>query len=496
MGGILALEITENKIKILEVMTTGEGLQPLRLDTIDLPANSVKDGIIVEPKLISDRLAVFLKANKIFTKSVVALINPPYVFTRLIRLPQNLSNSHIRLNLEAEINQYKTFSGKEKIIDFRKIEEISEEGVQKMNLIFGATLKALTNSYLKTLELAGLDLIGVDVPILSTIRLLDEADFKSSSLDVSLLILMGDKFIEMCIVKGNRPRYLHFVEIEMYDFQNDREKFIERVVSAIKLVVNFYQVRFIQGEQITRILIHPLDKKYDQIHTLLQPKLPQVPIQQSSPLNKIHIDKDKIKDPDELRFAYPCLLGTILRLENKDRPYNLNFLQEQRLKMFSHLIQVRLLFISLATLLITIIISLSWFLLRINFLQRRLHHLTLKTEEPDPELKEALVLKERKDVLDRQLREAEIIIRGKDEVVYFKNIAKAMVLAPQDLWLTDITLEKETKYLVLTGKSRTEKYLFEYISGLTNSGYFSSIKLLSSEAQIDTINFIIRCVTK
>ena len=492
MENVLGFEITEDKIRILELGVTEKGWEPIRLAKLVLPPNCIKEGIIAEPKLIANIIAAFIKENNIATKKAVALINPRYFFTRIMRLPYNLSDSQIRLNLEAELNQYQTFSGKATVIDFRNLEEISEEGIKKANLLFATTFKALTESYLKTAELAGLDLMGVDTSILSIMRLLDEVDFKSTSLDVTLLMLIGEKYLEMCILKGNRPRYLHSVEIDLSDFDKDRANFIDRLVSAIKLVVNFYQARFVQGEQIARILIHPLDAKCSQIHTLLLEKLPQIPVQLSNPLNKINLDKEKGIEPDELRFAFSGLLGANLRTENKAQPFNLNLLFEQKAQRRYRLNQTYLFSITLSAVLGAMIISLSWVALRINILQAKISRIAHSLEQPSSELSKVLSVREKNEILGRQIDEASSIAGGKKSL-YFNKLAKAMILVPKDLWLTDITNDKESKDLILAGESLTEKSLFDYKSSLSDVEYFDAVEITSSESKMEGIKFLIRC---
>ena len=496
MESVLGVEITEQKIKILQLNATEKGWEPIHLARMDSPPQSIKDGVIVKPKLIAEKISNYIKENKISTKKTVALINPRFIFTRIIRLPHVLNVEQVRLNLEAELNQYQNFSGKEVSIDFKKLEEVSEEGVKKVNVLFAATFKALAASYLKTMELAGLNLIDIDAPMLSVMRLLDGVDFKSLSLEVTLLMIIGEKDLEICILKGNRPRYLHSLEIDAYDYENNRIAFIDRLVSAIKLVVNFYQVRFIHGEEISRIIINPLETRYSQIQTLLQEKLPRIPIQLSNSLEKLRIDREKDIQLEDLKFSFSGILGAALRLENMDQPFNLNLLFEQRIQRQYHLNQTYLLSFSLAVVLTVMIISFSWVMLKIGILQAKVSRLKSNLEEPSLDLNRAISLKETKDVLQKQIYEATIILRGIKKPLYFNNVAKAMILAPKELWLADIALDKDSQYLVLSGQARTERSIFDYSSSLSSSNYYDSVELVSSKSEADTISFAIKCKTK
>jgi Tfp pilus assembly protein PilN len=496
METVLGLEFTEEKIRILEIGLSEKKLELLCLNIVDLPSVNLREGVIVEPKLLAERISKFLKENNISTKKAIALINHAYTIAKIIRLPANLSDAQIRLNVEAELNQYQAFAGREMVVDFKKLEEISEEGIKKVNVLFAATHKALSESYLKTLELAGLDLIGIDVPILSILRNLDEVDFKSSSLEVTLLMVIGQKYLEMCVIKGNRPRFLHSVEIEIYDLEKDKAGFIERLLSVIKLVVNFYQVRFVQGEPISRIIINPLDSAYKQVHTLLQEKLPQIPIQLSNPLGRVLADKEKFADTEALRFGFSGLIGAALRLEDKALPFNLNLLLEQRTQRQYRLTQTYLLFVSLVFILGIMVFSLIWIVLKINILQSKATYFNAQIEQPPQGLNKVLLVKEKNNILQKEIEEAALIINNVRGALYFKNISKAMVLVPQDLWLTEINLQEADKNLILSGESKTEKSIFDYVSLLSGSGYFGGVELVSSKGGSEAINFTIRCLLK
>ena len=491
MQAILGLEIKEEKIKILELTNQDAVFVVNRIDKISLPFGCLKDGLILNTKLVAEKLSSYLKANNITTKEAVVLLDSPYAFTKIIRMPHNLSDEQIRLNLEAELVQYRLFAGKEFVLDFKKIEEISEEGVKKANVLFGATFRQLSGSYLAALEAAGLDLIGMDVPILSMIRLLEGSDLKAPSLEVSLVVLIADKRLDMCILKGSRPRFLHTVEIDNVDFQKNQEDFISGLISAIKLVVNFYQARFIQGEEITRILISPLDARYSQVSALLKEKFTQIPIQEPSFLSRFRSD-DKSIQKDELSFSSVPLLGAALRVEGKAHVFDLNFLLEQKTKKQSRMNQMYLLFICLTFIFVLALISLFWLTIRMNISQAKIKQVNSQLTRPSSDLNSLLQIKQRENILTKQLQEASFIIGQSASEGYFKKIAKAMVLVPNELWLTDVLLGEEEE-LLLKGEAKVEKPIFKYVSGLSGSGYFDAVDLISSRSEEEAVVFTIRC---
>lgn len=496
MEAILGIEFIEGKARVFELINADRALEVGVIDQIILPVGSIKEGIVVEPKLVAGKISAFLKEKNIFTGKVVALIDPALAFTRIVRLPSNLSEEQININLEAELNQYRQFLGKEATISFNKLEEISEEGIKKINILFTAVYKAASKSYLNTFEAAGLDLVDIDVPILSLLRALDQTDIAADSLDVTLLMLIQDKQLEMCILKGNRPRFLHSVEIDTAGFDKDPQLFVERLLSMVKLVVNFYQARFVQGEEISRIVLNPLSAKFNQLHILLQEKLPHIPIQLSRPLNKVHVDQGKGIDIEDLRFGFSCLVGAALRLQGKEGVYSLNILFKEKAQRKNRLTQIYLISAALSVILAVTIIMLGVIFLRTYILQVRIARYAAKLKQRPQDFSRAIFAKERIDALEKQIGEAQAVSGAFKKPRVFYNIARAIVLVPADLWLTEVLMDKKSSVLTLNGQAIAEKPIFDYVSALSNSGHFMSVDLVSSRGHAKGVEFSIKCQIK
>lgn len=501
MEKILGLEIVDDKIKIIKLLPAHEAgkVVALHVATLPLPPQSLKNGIIVSQKLVSETISSFIKRNNITTDKVIALLNTSHVAARITLLPQNLNETQIKSNLETEINQYQVFSGKNNILDFKKIEEIIDEGVKKVNVLFIATHRELTESYLKTLSMAGLDLINVDVPILSLIRLLDGVDFSSASLDATLLVLLGDKNIDMCILKGNRPRFIHSIEIDSKNFDKDKTIFINRLVSAIRLVVSFYQERIVYREQITRVIIHPAQAFLSEVPELIKDRISGIPVQLSNPLSRLHIEKESLEShikAEDLQFSFACLVGAAFRVENKEAPYNLNLLHEQKSVLRNRFVQVYLLLTSLSIVLIVMLLIFGVLTFNMKMVDSKIRKITNVAQAPTPELTKALAVKKHIEGLSKQITESNFL-KERQKSSYFQYLAQAGVLVPMDLWLRRMTItiskEEGKSYLDIEGEARSENNIFDYISRLSKSDIFGSVELMSSKSGGETVQFSVRC---
>lgn len=493
---ILGLGFMGSSLEVLEATLTQNGLEVLLLKDFDLPDGLIKDGMVLNPKLLAEKITDFLKENKIITRKAVVLLDSSSVLSRITRLPHNLSSDEIKVNLEAETNQYKTLSGKEKSIDFKKIEEINEEGIKKINVLFVAAIKDLTGSYLKTAELSGLDLIGMDIPIFSVMRLLNGVDFSPSSLDVTLLIRLGENEMQMSVLKGNRPRFLYSVDLKTGDYDDKKDDFLERLVSAIRLVINFYQERYLHGENISRIIVSPLSVKFRLLHRLLQENLPQIPIQISNSLAKAHLSKEEPKIEEDLKFRFSSLIGAVLKAKENDNPFDLNLLSEAKKHQSKRLNLMRLLMLSLGFVLGFIGLIFIVILLRIFIIDANIAKLDNQIKNPSASLKKALLVNSRVDMLNAEIKESSLLARQCRKFSNFKNIAKAAILVPDGLWLTSMDIPQTREYLSIGGEAKTETPVFDYISGLSGCQYFSSVELISSKSRGNVIEFGLKCKIK
>jgi type IV pilus assembly protein PilM len=178
---VLGLDIETQGIKIVELKKTSLGIELVRAKILPLPDNSLKDGVIVGPKSIAKAIKDFIESNNILTKKAVGVINPSLALVRLLRIPF-MSEAEMRTILESEANQYIDFKHKEKVIDFCLLEEINEEGIKKVNVLFAAALKEVINTFIQVAEETNLELTTIDVANLAVIRTLYGVNIKPSSL--------------------------------------------------------------------------------------------------------------------------------------------------------------------------------------------------------------------------------------------------------------------------------------------------------------------------
>ena len=118
MEDILVFEFSDGFIKIAELNTQDKSLHIRHL--VSLSSEGIKNTSIVDPKTVAEAISSFLKSNNITSRKAFALVGPPNSITKIVRLPHNLSDAQIRLNLQTEIDQYRVFSGRIQFLTLEK----------------------------------------------------------------------------------------------------------------------------------------------------------------------------------------------------------------------------------------------------------------------------------------------------------------------------------------------------------------------------------------
>ena len=163
MANLLAVEINDDNIKIMEGSKKGNTLNVYKCVCVSVPINSIKDGKILSIDVIKEIIKKALLVNFIKTKRTIFIINSNSVITRKIELPYLKSNketkSMINFKLQelmaADLNQYK--------IMYKTTEIFASEGIKKAGyIVYGMPIK-IFNQYLELADKLKLDLAYLDI---------------------------------------------------------------------------------------------------------------------------------------------------------------------------------------------------------------------------------------------------------------------------------------------------------------------------------------------
>ncbi|OGX15061.1 MAG: hypothetical protein A2166_06490 [Omnitrophica WOR_2 bacterium RBG_13_41_10] len=500
---ILGLEIAPEGVRLLELKKAGQGISLVRAEILAVSAEFFKNGIISDAKSIAKVIKDYLEARNILAKKMVGVINPSLTLVRLVRIPF-MSEIEMKSMLEAEANQYVDFKNKEKVIDFCLLEEINEEGIKKVNVIFAAVLKNIIDGFIQIAQEANLDLIGIDASLLATIRALYGVNIKPASAEPLMLVVINPKDIQLCILKGNRPRFLHTVEIDIKEFVATKEEFLERLVFSAKLVLNYYG-RAIHGqEDIHSIVVSVNDISLKDIDKELTARLPGFVVEKANPLGRLKIDESNLsaETKEEINLGFAALIGASLRTEDPaDYPLSLNLVPLAKQRRLSIDRELALYASSLTALLAIFVVVASIFWLNSSWMQYKISRLSRQLQENNLSLGRIIRQHSKNIDLDQRINQGTQLITEaeKNKAMFSSNmLANVMLMVPDGLWLKEIYAQAEDESFTLTGSALNKTHILDYAESLNKKGYFNKVEPVFSgdQAQQETLEFTIKCQLK
>lgn len=500
---ILGFGIEAQGVKIVELKKTAKGIELLRADTIALVADSAQNANLTEAQSISVLLKKFMQINNISAKRAIGVIEPSSTLIRMMRIPF-MPKEEMKAILEAEVDQYVKFKLKKKVIDFCLLEEISEEGLKKINVLFAVALQEGVDNYLQLAKEADLELVGIEAATLSVIRALYGINIKYASLEPVILVIINTKNIDLCIIKNNRPRFLHTVDINIKEFITAKEEFIVRLVFSIKLVLNYYSRVIHAQEDVTNIVLVINDPSLEDVDKDLIGKFEGVSFKKADTLGRVIVNNSKFSQESTrgISLSFAHIIGAVLRLEDRnDYPLSLNLIPSEKQKTLKLSRELALYVSGLTVILSVFLIIASIIFVNNKLIKGKIAKLDEQIEQAAPQLERMAKEYSNNIDLEKRAKEAAGIISGVNDhksISPSDLLAQTMELVPDGLWLTDISLRLKEESLILTGNTLEGENIAEYANSLQSSNYFVKVEPVFSGAdtQKEAQPFAIKCSLK
>lgn len=207
MEKVIGLDIGSRVTKVVELeRVKGERPKLRSLGSAPTPTNALQSDSDLDLDKISHSIKALLDESRIKTRSVVASLPEPRVFTRVIEFPP-LKGEELQSALEWELERFIPLPRDKVKVSWMVLERSGDEegeGEGKMKILLVAAPKSLVNRYLSIVERAGLEPVAFESEILALVR----SFFSSEKVGpVSLLISLGAASTDLCIVDGGTIQF-------------------------------------------------------------------------------------------------------------------------------------------------------------------------------------------------------------------------------------------------------------------------------------------------
>jgi type IV pilus assembly protein PilM len=211
-SGAFGLDLSDLSVKVVQMKENNGSKEVVSFGSADISQESIVDGEIVKQENVVMAIKKSIKEagpKKIKTKKVICSLPETKAFLRIISLPE-MEASEIQEAIRWEIEANIPMSVDQVYYDWQVLDNknlTKEKG--KLSILVVAFSKKVINQFLETLELAGLEVVGMEIESIAQARsLLQENDERTS-----LVVDLGDRRTSLLVIIANIPCFTSSVPI-------------------------------------------------------------------------------------------------------------------------------------------------------------------------------------------------------------------------------------------------------------------------------------------
>ena len=501
MNAVAGLDISSKFIRVAILECSADKMDITSFYSIATPAGSIRDGTIIKPKQIAALLKDSFSKRGIRPDRASFTVSSPYALMRLIRLPHMLEKEY-RFAIEKEVSQYTIFQDKDMVIDLSSVEEIMEEGVRKSNVLFAVVPKEISLSYSSLANLLGCELVNIDVTALAIIRVLTQTNLNISFSDTAMLAILDVESLDIVVMKGSKPRFVHTAKIDLAEFQSNPDEFVAKLISAVKLALSFYQEKFAGGESVSKVVLCALNPEYRDIGVTLAGSLSDMAVETAGDIGKIFklrkgLTKDELAGLNS-EFL-PAIGSAVSEAKNMCMPAELSLISAEYFKKIAMARQFVFGGILLGFITLMLLMGNSVLYLKIKSVISRADGMQKQLEKAPLPNEKIINLREGMRISENALLEKSAFITGVEITPWHIIIAETLSRLSNGLRVISMSTDRPEEMTVI-GEAYSEDAIYKYIKNLRALNYFVKVELRSSQSakedDKELLRFNITCTVK
>ncbi|MFH0969061.1 MAG: type IV pilus assembly protein PilM [Patescibacteria group bacterium] len=209
--GAFGLDLSDLSVKVVQMKENNGDKKVVSFGSADISQGSIIDGEIIKQENVVMAIKKAIKGagpNKIKTRKVICSLPETKAFLRIINLPE-MREDEMQEAIKWEIEANIPMSADQVYYDWQIIDKnlIKEKG--KESILVVAFSKKVIGQFLETLELSGLEVVGMEIESIAQARsLLQENDERTS-----LVVDLGDRRTSLLVIIANIPCFTSSIPV-------------------------------------------------------------------------------------------------------------------------------------------------------------------------------------------------------------------------------------------------------------------------------------------
>lgn len=218
----IGIELAPERINIAQLRKQGQGYKVSTLHSHEVPEGIFQDGKIADAPAMAELIKTALAESKIKAENVATAVPMRESVIRIIPIPAELDDQELRdMVLNHEAGLYLPYPRDEVDLDYQKLGFFTDEdGIEKVQVLLVATRREITDTYLETFRVAGLNLDVLEINSFALIRIMREQLRQFGSQEAAVLVDIEFDSTEIAIIVDGVPQFSRTVPIGTYQLQS------------------------------------------------------------------------------------------------------------------------------------------------------------------------------------------------------------------------------------------------------------------------------------
>jgi type IV pilus assembly protein PilM len=217
---MIGVDIGSAFIKAIDVVKQKGHLAISAVGLVETPADTVANGVVVDPVAVGSALRSLLTSNNFKGKrAVISVGGQSSLAVRVVDLPK-MSDSELRRSMRLDLERHLPFPVEGTVHDFAKISPPDagpdDQGIE---VLLAAAQQPLIEGHVKVLDEARIYPIAIDIEPLALCRSLVSARANGGPRTVAI-VNMGAQLTEICVVRDGLLRFVRSAPLAGDAFTN------------------------------------------------------------------------------------------------------------------------------------------------------------------------------------------------------------------------------------------------------------------------------------
>lgn len=207
----IGLDIGTSSVRAAELSFSRDGAKLERFGQMALPVGCMRDGEVVDARVVAEAIAELWKAVKFSSKKVTLGLSNQRVVVRQVEVPY-LEAKELHDSLALHVGDQVPMPVDESVLDFVPLEELrSAEGTRTLSGLLVAASEEMVVNAIQAVEQAGLTAAAVDLTSFAMMRALARPHALGFEQTPEAIVDIGAKVTNIVVHEGGTPTFVRIL---------------------------------------------------------------------------------------------------------------------------------------------------------------------------------------------------------------------------------------------------------------------------------------------